>query len=226
MDVGDSPANYVSAAFATSDGRSILERFAAKVRGSVDPKCLQANRIDNARLADISRSIFERSGTTAHEHWLKAVNIDVYEAEVSRQAGNGVKRELERLRKVPEVRKLVELEQDSRFSIILYYTVENVTRYFTVQRIRLSKAIFPELMGDPLLVSPEEKEVEKRKETLKAFAVESNSPQVKRYFALSEIAREARAKALDQTVLAQLTINGMFADLADQFSALCLLPGR
>src|SRR5262245_47773921 len=176
------PKDIVAAAFGTDYGRALVAELGDILMDSADKSCLQSRNLSRADVARGAGEIYQRYGTQMMmEVSRSAFDVSAYEAALKAQAPT-LHADLARLRGDADVQKLLALEQPTRFSGIADLVVENLGRYLSLRRIRLSKALSYLEHGDTSL--QDRYLSEDAEQARYQFVANSRSPQLKQYIGL------------------------------------------
>jgi hypothetical protein len=215
------PKDIVAAAFGTEYGRALVAELGDILMDSADKSCLQSRKLGRADVARGAGEIYQRYGTQMMDVTRSAFNAPAYEAALKAWAPT-LHAELARLRGDPDVQKLLALEQPTRFGGIADLVVENLSRYLTLRRIRLSKDVSGLARGDTDLrdryVTDDDEEERYQ------FVANSQSPQLKQYIALLKTLAEVRGAGLDEKAALRLGPIQFFSGADAALAALCI-PG-
>jgi len=216
------PAREVAAgAFGTEYGRALVAELGDILMDSADKSCLQSRKLSRADGARAAGEIYQRYGTLMREASLSALNAPAYEAALKARAPT-LHADLARLRRDPDVQKLLALEQPTRFAGLADQVVEKLGIYLTFRRIRLTRLFSGVASGDTSLADrylPEKAEEERNQ-----FVANSKSPQLKQYIALLKTLLEVRGASLDPAALLRIgqTQFLVFSGVEIELAALCI----
>ncbi len=180
----------VRAAYAAPYGRAMIVDFAAIIRDSAQPGCLQTKGLDDSKLLDRSRQALERFAIQFLEIWRKAIDMRAYDAALAAVGGADAAGVLAQLRTDHDVQQLMKLEIAATLSIIPATMAENMTKYAILYRWRLARPLwsFDETASKQRVAGPYEVD----EAAVQRFILESRSAQVVRYVALDRRQRAIR----------------------------------
>lgn len=213
------PAPFLREALDHPYGRALIGEFAKSVAQSADAACLQSKRLDQPRLTERGRDLFQRYGTKSMEILIANVDVRLYEAKIIERAGPGSVGELMRLREDPEVKKYLDLERPFRIAKILDFVIENFDRYVLLNRIRLQSFAPVSTGNDGLLrASP----VEAAEEAMEKFVADNKSQQFSRFYRLSEFAADALLEAFNRELALRWGPGTFYCGVENDLAELCI----
>jgi hypothetical protein len=216
------PAGMVRDALASAYGNALLEEFARAVEKVADPACLQGKGLDAAKLKERGRDLFQTWGGRGME--MLAANFDQtrYQAEVAARAGKDAFREMEQLRKSPDVQRYIALERPMRLAKVLDYVTDQFRRYLLVQRIKFGPFHPLETGNEELLrINP----TEATEQALERFvAAKKKSRPLNRFLDLAEATDEALVKALNPEFTRNWGPASIYRGVEADIAEICIGP--
>jgi hypothetical protein len=140
-----------------------------------------------------------------------------YEAKFTELAGAHARAERQRLARDATVRKYLELERPQQLATIAEIVVENFQRYAQIQRMRLAGGISPLETGNQALLAARPDPTE-----FQNFVKDNRTPELERYFELSDLAEEAFGEAVDDEKIRRLTASVLMKGADTDLLEICI----
>jgi hypothetical protein len=218
------PAELARLAFAADYGRLIAAEFGRILRESADADCLQSKRLDAAQLGQRGRELLVRYGTRIFDTYWKLYDTKRFEVALATRGGVNAKAEIIRLRKDPNVKKLLELYQPGKLATVVDSVAEIVDRYALLRRIKLNRRLSPLASGDEALLRANP--AEKSADAVEHFLKQNRSAQVKRWLALEDAMLRATEQSMDRDAMARIGPSQLAAGLDADLAELCAASAR
>jgi len=218
------PAEMARDAFAADYGRLLAAEFGRILKESADADCLQQKKLDAEQLAQRGRELLVRTGTRILDTYWRMYDTKRFEAALATHGGVNAKAEIIRLRKDPDVKKLLDLYQPGKLATVADSVTEVVDRYVLLNRIKLMRRISPTASGDDRLLraNPSEKSADDAERYLK----QGKSAQVKRWVALEEAMMKATEQSMNREAMMKLGPSQLAEGLGAELAALCISGAR
>jgi hypothetical protein len=216
----------VGEALDTAYARAILKTFAAAVRRSSDPVCLQAKALDDAALVAGGRALLQRYGVQMMNIIDENVDRAAYQWALSASAGSNAAAELERLKRDPDVKTFIALSRPAHLAKRIDAITEQFDSYVLIGRIKLDP-VSPIARGEAELKrNPSEamraNPTQAADAAVQRFLAKHQSPRIDRYLDLLEAAQAARLKAITTQAPAKLGPMVYFAGAEHDLAELCV----
>lgn len=212
-------------AFAAPYGAALLKSFAVTVRRDGDAACLDAKGLDDAALAARGRALFLRYGMRMMKSLDEAFDRSAYEAALSASAGPNAMAQLERLKRDPQVKQLLALEQPIRLAKTADLLVEQYDRYLLIHRVKLGAVPTVAEMGirednptEAMRAYPDEA----AKAAVRSFVDQHPSREIDRYLDLVDAMQAARPKGVIKELALKLGPTSYFAGVEADLAELCI----
>jgi hypothetical protein len=215
------PANIMRDALGSAYGNALLEEFAKAVGKSADATCLHGKDLDATTLKERGRELFQSWGSRIMETLTGSIDLKRYESELAARGGKGAAREIERLRKSPDVQRYFAMERPARLAKALDVTIEPFERYLLIQRIKLYH-FHPARTGNDVLMRANP--IEATEEALERFVTQRKSRPLNRFLELSETASEARIKAIDPEFTKKWGPATFYRGVETDLAEICIMP--
>ena len=213
------PGPFVREALSNSYGRALMAPFAKTVAQNADAACLQSKALDDAKLIERGRGVFQRYGTQSMEIIIKNFDTRRYESRIAEIAGPKAAAELMKLRNDQDVKRYLRLERPIRLAKVLDFVVENFERYALLNRINLKSFSGIATGNDELLrANP----TEQSEEAIEKFVSASKSRQLKRFIELSEITAPAVMEAVDREFALKWGPMTFYRGVENNLAELCI----
>jgi len=213
------PGPFVREALDQPYGRALITEFAKTVAQGADTACLQSKALDEGKLRERGRDLFQHYGTQSMETIIKNVDVRRAESKIVEHAGPKAAGELMRLRGDPTVKKYLALERPARLARVIGFVVENLDHYVLLNRIKL-KSFSPVATGNDELmrINP----TEAAEEAMEKFVNDNKSRQFKRFYELSEVAGTAFIEAFNREVALKWGPNTFFRGVENDLAEICV----
>jgi hypothetical protein len=218
------PEQLAREAFASDYGRLIAAEFGKILRESADADCLQAKKLDDAQLDERGRALLVRQSARIFDTYWKLYDTKRFEVALATRGGVNAKAEIIRLRKDPEVKKLLDLYQPGKLATVVDSVAEIVDRYTLLRRIKLKRRISPLAPGNESLLRANPSE--QGADAVERFLKQNKSAQVKRWLALEEAMLKATEQSMDRNAMAKIGPSQLAAGLDAELAELCVAGAR
>jgi hypothetical protein len=208
----------VSDALATPYAEAMLKRFAASVRKSSDPACLQAKAPDDAALIARGRALLQRRGEQMVRILGESIDQDKLRAALKEAGEPDAMAELERLSAEPDVKAFIALYRPARLAKVLDNMMEQLDRYVLVGRIKLD-AVAPMARGEPDMP---ENPTESAEAATQKYVDEHPSDNIERYMDLQDAVEAARPKSFKPDAARNFGPMEFFAGLDGDLADVCI----
>jgi hypothetical protein len=209
----------MSDALASPQGAALLTTFAANVRKSGDPACLQAKALDEAALVAGGRTLLHRRGVQTMRILEENFDHAAYQAALAEAGEPDAVGEVEKLRDEPDVKAFIALLQPAQLARLLDYVLEQFDRHVLVARINLHP-VSPAPRGEPDPIK--DNLIESAETAAQKYLDEHPSPQVDRYLDLVEVMDTARPKGLPAKAGLNIGPMKFFAGVEGDLAELCV----
>jgi hypothetical protein len=214
----------IGKALETSYARALLDTFALSVRKDGDSACLQKKALDDAALVARGGALLQRYALQTMKILDENLDRAAYQAALSASAGPKAAAEIERLKRDPNVKKFITLNQPAQLARLIDVILEQFDRYVLLGRIKLDP-IAPiargELDGSPteaMRANP----TPAAEAAVERFLDEHPSPKVDRYLDLTAAVRAAMLKGFSPQVALKLGPSVYFAGAERDLAELCI----
>jgi hypothetical protein len=217
--MAEPPDALMSDALASPQGEALLKTFAANVRKSGDPSCLQAKALDDAALVAGGRALLQRRGVQTIRILDENFDRAAYQAALTEGGEPDAVAEVEKLRGEPDVKAFIALHRPAQLARLLDYVLEQFDRHVLIARINLYP-VAPIARGEPDPVK--DNLIESAETAAQKYLDEHPSPQVDRYLDLVEVIDAARPKGLTAKAAPNIGPMQFFAGVEDDLAELCV----
>jgi hypothetical protein len=215
------PANLMRDALASTYGNALLDEFTNSAGKAADPACLQGRALDAVALKERGRDLFQRWGSRSVETLTSSIDRNRYDSELAARAGKGAAREIEQLRKSPDVQRYLAMERPARAAKALDFTIEQFERYLLVQRFKLIHFHPARTANGALMrLNP----IEATEQALDRFVMQRKSRPLNRFLELSETADEAWVKAIDPEFAKNWGSWTFYRGVETDLAEICIMP--
>lgn len=220
----EKPTAVTREAFTSPYGRAVIAEFVNVLRAGADPACLQSKNLKPDQLAQRGDAFLTTWSVKAMEVLASFINISIYETKLAQSAGLGAAAEFKRLEANPDVKRYIAIERPRRLALLVDYVMEQFDRYVLINRIKLG-AVSPLATANEALMRANP--TEKVEAELEQFLAANKSPQVRRYFELTEQAAAALAASLNtDQVRNNFSPTALFRGAEKDLAALCVSSGN
>lgn len=219
----DTPESIVRDAVSTPYAAALLKQFVANVLKDGDAACLQSKGLDDAALTARGRAVWQARGVKMLSMLEQAYDRKMYEAALAQDGGRNVTAELERLRKDPDVKKLVEISRPIKLAGAMDHIVEQFDRYVLIARIKLNP-VHPTGRGESDSETTRANPVKASQKATQAFYDKQSSKKVERYLDLTDAAVAASPKGFRRDELVKLGPMDYFAGADKELAEMCVGP--
>jgi hypothetical protein len=209
---------FIGEALATPYAQALLRTFAASVRRNGDPACLQEKALDDAVLAARGAALLQRYGVQTMKVLNENLDHAAYQAALSASAGPKAAAEIERLKRDPDVKRLLALHQPAQRAKLVDIILEQFDRYVLTGRIKLDP-VSPIARGESDL---KENPTQASEAAVERFLDQRRSRKVDRYLDLTEAVRAAMMKGMSPQVALKLGPWVYFAGADRDLAELCV----
>jgi len=188
----ETPKEILQQAFDSPFGRAILETFTQKMHDGADRTCLGGKSMTIGEFKKQGEAILRTRGLAVIEHYYKTVGTKVRDEVTADVLGAGSQDKFKRLLATPEIVRYREIERPRRHTDALYYVLEVMDRYITIEGLNM-KPVSPISTGDQYLLDLSGSE--KAQDAMFAFEDANKTAAMGQYVALNQKAQEALVRA-------------------------------
>jgi hypothetical protein len=207
--------------------RALLKTFAASVRQDGDPACLQAKVLDEAATVARGHALLHRYGVQMMKVLSESLDPSAYQSALTASAGPKAAAEIERLKRDPDVKKLVALNRPAQLARVVDTLIEQFDRYVLIARIKLDP-ISPIARGEAELMNDNPTEAMRANPTpateaaVQRFLKKHRSRRIDRYLDLLDAVETATLKGVSRQTALKLGPMAYFAGVERDLAELCV----
>jgi hypothetical protein len=207
--------------------RALLKTFAASVRQDGDPACLREKVLDEATSAARGQALLQRYGVQMMRTLNESFDRSVYQSALTASAGPEAAAEIERLKRDPDVKKLIALNRPAQLARVIDTLFEQFDRYVLIARIKLDP-VSPIARGEAELMKDNPTEAMRANPTpateaaVQRFLKKHRSRRIDRYLDLLDGVETATLKGVSRQAALKLGPMAYFAGVDRDLAELCV----